>query len=72
MKLTLFLLFLLSGCSALENVVSKGGDLNDDALIGAATVFCKAASIGGITRKMTVKEYMELRDILCDKPWAKE
>jgi len=63
---------LLSSCSILEKGMAKGAELNDDALKGADAVYCKAASIGGISRKMSVKEYLELRRVLCDNVWATE
>ena len=70
--LILIAVTLLSSCSMLEGAVSKGGEFNDDALNGADIVYCKAASIGSVTRKMTVKEYLELRRVLCDNVWATE
>lgn len=71
----IFLIALLiptSSCSILEKGMTKGAELNDDALKGADAIYCKAASIGGISRKMTVKEYLELRRVLCDNVWATE
>ena len=66
------MVLLMSSCSILEKGITKGGELNDDALSGADIVYCKAASIGSISRKMTVKEYLELRRVLCDNAWATE
>lgn len=65
--LILLLILLISGCSVLEKVVSKGAEISDNGLVIAADTYCKIASIGSITRKMSVDEYLELRRLICGK-----
>lgn len=65
----LLLLMLLPGCSTIQKI---GAEASDSALVGADSVYCNGATIGGITRKMTVEEYLELRSIVCKGKWVQE
>jgi len=47
---------MISGCSSIPAMFSKGADINDNALIAAEAVICKGSSIGSVMRRYGVNE----------------
>ena len=59
------LIFLMTGCSALQGIADKGAKVNDEVLKAAEFSICNGASIGSIKRRFNTPELAKLWRELC-------
>ena len=61
------LLLLLSACSAVNTIATKGAEISDTALTNAEWMMCKGASVGSVKRRYGVTlERANLYREFCD------
>ena len=62
----ILVLILLSGCSAMGDLVESGASINDEAIYSAWFVTCKGASVGAVRRNFGTSEKAAIWRAYCN------